>query len=55
MDTHSSHTEIPKNTLSLAASNTSVLDLSRPGITMHLRELELSLCAGSLGEFGVAD
>lgn len=53
--THSSHPKISKDTLSLAASNTSVLDLRRSGITMHLRELELSLCAGSLGEFGVAD
>lgn len=53
--THPSHPEIPENSPSLATHNTSIPDLCRAGIAVHLAELELGLRARSLRERGVAD
>jgi hypothetical protein len=47
--------KIAKYTPRNPSCHTSVLDLSRPGIRMHLRELELGLHAHTLGERCISD
>ena len=46
---------LAKNTPSLAAFYTSVSDLGRSSVAMHLRQLKLRLGAGPAGEGGIAD
>lgn len=53
--THPSHPEVPEHTPSLTTHNTSIPDLCRAGIAVHLAELKLGLRARALGERGVAD
>lgn len=53
--TYSCHAEVTENTLSLAASNTSILDLGGAGVAVHLRQLQLSLGARALRQECVAD
>lgn len=51
----SCHAEVTENTLSLASSNASVLDLGGAGVAVHLRQLQLSLSARALWQKCVAD
>ena len=53
--THSPHSEVAKDTSSLATHYTPVLDLREARVAVHLRELELGLGAHALRECGVAD
>jgi hypothetical protein len=54
-ETYPSHPDIREDTLRFTSHHTSTLDLRRSGIAVHLRELELGLCADTLGEGCVAD
>lgn len=53
--TYSSHPESPEDTPTLTAFYTSIVDLSKPCVAVHLGELELRLSPCSLGKSGVAD
>ena len=53
--THPSHPKISKHASRFPPFYTPVVYLGGAGITMHLRELELGLRAGALGEGGVTD
>lgn len=46
---------MPKNTSTLAPFDTPVVDLSEPGVCVHLGELQLCLSARSLWQGSVAD
>jgi hypothetical protein len=54
-DTHTPKPEVAEDTTSLSSYYTSVLDLCEPCVAVHLRKLELSLCAHTLRECRVAD
>jgi hypothetical protein len=53
--TYSRHPKVSEDTSSLPSHDTSIPDLCGSRVAMHLRELELCLCAGSLREGGVTD
>lgn len=52
---YSSNSEVTNHTSSNTTRHTAVLDLSGPGVGVHLRKLQLSLGTGALWEGGVAD
>lgn len=53
--THSSNSKVPDDTPSNSTCYTSVLDLRRPRVGVHLGKLELSLGTGTLGKGSVAN
>ena len=53
--THPCNSEISENTPRNPSCHTSVLNLRRARVGVHLRELKLGLGTGTLGEGGVAD
>ena len=53
--TYPRHSEIPKDTPRLAAEDAPSLDLDRPCVRVHSRELELGLCAHARCEGRVAN
>lgn len=53
--THPVNSEVPEHTASGTRCHTAVLNLCRPGVGVHLRQLELGLGTGTSGQGGVAD
>lgn len=52
---HPGNSEVPEHTPRNPTSHTSILDLRRPRVGVHLGELELGLSAHTLRETRVAD
>lgn len=52
---YSSNPEVSENTPGCTSRHTAVLNLRRPGVGVHLRELQLGLGADTLGQRGVSD
>ena len=53
--THPGHSKIFQNSPTFASFYASVVDLRKPRVTVHLGQLELRSCTGSLREGRVAD
>jgi len=54
-ETYSGHSEVPQDTSSLSTLDTSVPDLCRASVAVHLGELQLGLRAHTRRELHVAD